>query len=337
LIHIGLIGGGSITSTHARAVAAIAGAQVVALYGSNHEKIEQLCRQFGGSAYTDFHSFLGHPALEMVIIGSPSGLHAEHGIAAAQRGLHVLVEKPIDVTSNRSDALIAECERAGVKLGVIFQDRFKPGIRRLKQLIIEGNLGKVLLADARVKWYRPPEYYSSSRWRGSRELDGGVLMNQGVHTADLLLWLLGDVNNVVARTGTLLHSIDAEDTAIALLEFSSGAMGVLQATTAAYPGYARRVEVTGTEGTAILENDQLITTGLRNPLDDLLTEVPDQNASASSPLVGDIRGHQRAIEDFIAAIRGNGAPACDGREGRRSVMLIEKIYRVSRKAQRMSR
>ena len=333
-IHVGLIGGGNITNTHARAVAAIPGAKIVAFYGMNPQKIEQLCTQFGGSAYSDLNSFLSHPSLEMVIIGSPSGLHAEQGIAAAQRGLHVLVEKPIDISASRADALIDACDRAGVKLGVIFQDRLKPGICLLKQLIAEGRLGKPLLVDARVKWYRPPEYYSSSRWRGTWNLDGGgALMNQGVHTVDLLLWLLGDVANVEARAGALLHSIETEDTAIALLEFSSGALGVLQATTTAYPGYARRVEITGTEGTIVLEGDLLITTGLRNAQDDLVIhESADSNTGSTSPVVDDIRGHQRVIEDFIAAIRNNGTPACDGRQGRRSVALIERIYSEAKEA-----
>ena len=333
-IHIGLIGGGNITETHARAAAAIPGVEVVAFYGANPQKIEQLSRQFGGQAYTGLNSFLTHPTLDMVIIGSPSGLHSEQGMAAAQRGLHVLVEKPIDITTSRADALIGECERAGVKLGVIFQDRLRPGIRQLKQLIVDGRLGKLLLADARVKWYRSPEYYSGSRWRGTWQLDGGgALMNQGVHTVDLLLWLLGDVTTVQARTGALLHSIQTEDTAIALLEFSNGALGVLQATTAAYPGYARRLEITGTEGTVILENDLLITTGLRNAQHDVLAnQALDQNASAASPLVDDIRGHQRVIEDFIEAIQSNGMSACDGHEGRRSVALIERIYAASEKA-----
>lgn len=330
---IGLIGGGNITNTHARAVAALPDMEVVAFYGSNQEKVEHLLNQFGGSAYVDFNSFLAHRPMEMVIIGSPSGLHAEQGIAAAQHGLHVLVEKPIDISSSRADALIAECDKAGVELGVIFQDRLKPGIQQLKHLIVEGRLGKVLLADTRVKWYRPPEYYSNSRWRGTWELDGGgSLMNQGVHTVDLLLWLLGEVKTVQARAATLLHSIQAEDTAIALLEFASGAMGILQATTAAYPGYARRVEITGTEGTVILENDQLITTGLRNPPHNREARIAaDRNASASSPVVDDVRGHQRVIEDFVAAINSNGIPACDGREGRRSVALIERIYEASRR------
>lgn len=331
-IHIGLLGGGNITSTHARAAAAISDAKVVAFCGTNPQNIDQLCRQFGGTAYHDLDSFLAHPGLDMVIIGSPSGRHAEQGIAAARRRLHVLVEKPIDISTKRTDLLIRECKRAGVKLGVIFQDRLKPGIRQLKQLIDEEKLGRLLLADARVKWYRPPEYYGDSRWRGTLNLDGGgALINQGVHTVDLLLWLLGDVVKVEARTRTLLHAIEGEDTAIALLEFSIGALGVLQATTAAYPGYARRVEITGTEGTVILENDLLIARDLRNHQQSTTpNQSPGQNVSAVSPVVTDIRGHQQLIENFIEAIKTNSTPACDGYEGRRSIELIERIYSASK-------
>ncbi|HWX54716.1 MAG TPA: Gfo/Idh/MocA family oxidoreductase [Verrucomicrobiae bacterium] len=327
---IGLIGGGNISITHARAASAIPGLEIAAVYGTNQHKVQQLCREYRAAPYDDLAAFLAHRPMEMVIIGSPSGLHAQQGILAAQQGLHVLVEKPIDVCSEKSAALIAACEAAKVKLAVIFQDRFKPQTRRLKQLIQDGVLGRVLLADARVKWYRPPEYYCRSRWRGSWALDGGALMNQGVHTVDLLLWLLGDVARVQARTATLLHSIEAEDTALALLEFENGSLGTLQATTAAYPGYLRRLEITGTEGTVILENDLIIAADLRRQ-ETSLTHSPtaDQNQSASSPVVDDVRGHQSAIDDFVRAVEQNKRPACDGHEAQRSLALIERIYQAS--------
>jgi UDP-N-acetyl-2-amino-2-deoxyglucuronate dehydrogenase len=328
---IGLIGGGNISNTHARAASAIPGLEIAAVYGTNQHKVQQLCREYRAAPYDDLAAFLAHRPMAMVIIGSPSGLHAQQGILAARQGLHVLVEKPIDVCSEKSAALIAACETAKVKLGVIFQDRFKPQIRRLKQLIQDGVLGRVLLADARVKWYRPPEYYSQSRWRGSWALDGGgALMNQGVHTVDLLLWLLGDVARVQARTSTLLHSIEAEDTALALLEFKNGALATLQATTAAYPGYLRRLEITGTEGTVILENDLIIAADLRRQETSLTPCVTaDQNQSASSPVVNDVRGHQSAIDDFVRSVEQNKRPACDGHDAQRSLALIERIYQAS--------
>src|SRR5438876_12267145 len=331
-IHIGLIGGGNITETHARAAPAIAGVEIAAIYGTNADKVDRLCREHGGTRYQDFEEFLAHRPMDLVAIGSPSGLHATQGIAAAQRGLHVLTEKPIDISTERADALIEAAGRNRVKLGVIFQDRLKPDICKLKQWVSSGVIGKPILADARVKWYRPPDYYDNSRWRGTLSLDGGgALINQGVHTVDLLLWLLGDVTRVQARTATALHAIEAEDTAVAILEFASGALGILQATTAAYPGYPRRVEISGTEGTVILEHDRIIAADLRNaPPAGFAPAEADTNPSASSAVVSDVRGHQAIFEDFLLAIQDDRAPACDGSEARRSLALVEAIYRAAK-------
>jgi len=336
--HIGLIGGGNISETHARAARALPNVQISAIYGANSEKVGRLCREYEATPYSDFAKFLNHRPMELVAIGSPSGLHAEHGIAAARHGLHVLTEKPIDITTERVDALIAEADKRGIKLGVFFQDRGKPDIQRVKKAVDAGVLGQPILADARLKWFRPPEYYSSSRWRGTFALDGGgALINQGIHTVDLMLWLFGDVVSVQAKNKTRLHAIEAEDTLVALLEFASGALGVLQATTAAYPGYPRRLELTGSEGTVIIEQDRLLAADLRNPSPDLLPgEEADRNPSASSPVVSDFRGHQSVFEDFIYAIQTNRKPLCDGREGRRSLALVEAIYKACRAGEPVS-
>ena len=339
-IRIGLIGGGNISETHARAARAILEVEIAAVHGTNAEKIVRLCREHGGTPYQDFDAFLQHRPMDLVIIGSPSGLHAEQGIAAARKGLHVLTEKPIEISTARADALIAAAKQSSVQLGVIFQDRTKPHIRQLKTWLDEGLLGKVLFVDARVKWFRPPEYYATSRWRGTLALDGGgALINQGVHTIDLLLWLLGDVVRVQARTATLLHKIEAEDNAVATLEFASGALGIFHATTAAYPGYPRRVEISGTQGTVILEHDRILVADLRKSaaaaavsasLSALTESAKDENQSASSAAVSDFRGHQAVLEDFLEAIQQTRAPACDGLEGRRSIALIESIYRAAK-------
>lgn len=330
-IHIGLIGGGNISQTHARAATAIPGVEIAAVYGTNLEKVARLTRECGGKAYENLDAFLAHRPMDLVAIGSPSGMHAAHGIAAARRGLHVLTEKPIDISTARADELIAVAKECGVKLGVMFQDRFKPDIRRLKHGIDGGAIGKPLLIEARVKWYRPPEYYSGSKWRGTLAMDGGgALINQAVHTVDLMLWLFGDAVRVQARTTTALHKIQSEDTAIALLEFASGAVGTLLATTAAFPGYPRRVEATGTEGTVILEHDRIVAADLRSASSALAVSAPSQdNENVASPVVSDFSGHQAIFEDFIRAIRENGTPACDGHEGRRSIALVEEIYRAA--------
>jgi UDP-N-acetyl-2-amino-2-deoxyglucuronate dehydrogenase len=331
-IHVGLIGGGNISETHARAANAIPGVQVVAFYGANAAKVGRLAAACGARPYSDLDAFLQHSPLNMVAVGSPSGMHAIHGIAAARRGLHVLTEKPIDVSTGNADKLIAATQESGVKLGVMFQDRFKSDIRQFKRWIDSGAIGTPLLVDARVKWYRPPEYYSGSKWRGTHALDGGgALINQAIHTLDLLLWLFGDVTRVQANVATKLHAIEGEDTATALLHFSSGAVGTLVASTAVFPGYPRRIEATGSNGTLVLEHDRIVSADLKNTFPELtLSASSKDNENVASPVVSDFSGHQAVFEDFIQAIKENREPGCNGMEGRRSIALVEEIYRSAK-------
>lgn len=327
MLYVGLIGGGNITETHARAAREIPGVTIAAVYGTNREKVARLSGENGAAPYSDFEKFLAHRPMDFVAIGSPSGLHAEQGIAAARQGLHVLTEKPLDISTARADALIRGAAEAGVKLGVFFQDRFKADLLQVKDWVEKDILGKLILADARVKWFRPASYYAESRWRGTLRLDGGgALINQAIHTVDLLLWLCGDVSAVQALRKTTLHKIEAEDTLVASLEFKSGAIGSLQATTSVFPGYPRRVELTGYEGTVIIEHDRLLAADLRQLPKDFRSTGDDRNASASSPTVSDVRGHREVLVDFVHAIETNGTPRCSGSEARRSVALVEAIY-----------
>jgi predicted dehydrogenase len=331
-MNVGILGAGNISDTHTRAAQSIPGVRVVAVCGSNRERTEALAAKAGAAAYVDLDRFLSHRPMEVVAIGSPSGVHAEQAIAAVQRGLHVLVEKPLDVTVERVDAVAEQARRAGVQVGVFFQDRLKPDVVRMKAMIDAGRLGTPVLASGHVKWYRPPEYYGGSKWRGLRKFDGGgALMNQGIHTADLMLHLFGDVARVTARAATRVHRIEVEDTLVATLEFTSGALGVLEAATSVYPGYARRLELTGSEGTLVLDHDRLAAVDLRSPTEtDRPTPADGGTAqSAASPVVGDATPHRRIFEDFLRAIRSGATPACDAREGRRSVELVEAIYRAA--------
>lgn len=337
---VGIIGSGNISHTHARAAAGIAGVRVAAVCGRTIDKATQLAQPYGAAAYDDLDRFLDHRPLDLVLIGSPSGLHAEQGMLAAERGLHLLVEKPLDITTKRADALIEAAERARVKLGVFFQDRLEPDIVRMKALIDEGAIGRPVLTSARVKWYRPPEYYARSSWRGTWALDGGgALMNQGIHTVDLLLSLMGPIVGVFGRTATQLHDIEVEDTATAILEFANGAIGSLEASTAVFPGYPRRLEVTGTEGTLVLEDSRLVacdlkTTEKAGPASSPRSVLGATNAT--SPVVADASAHQRVIEDFLRAIRDDKEPACSGREGRRCVEVVQAIYTSSRERRRVA-
>jgi predicted dehydrogenase len=325
-LQAGFVGCGNITDTHARAARA-AGLGVGAFFGRDPRKAQAMATRFGGRSFERFEDFLAHRPMDLVVIGSPSGLHAEQGIAAVDRGLHVLVEKPIDVTTARGEALVAAAEKAGVKLGVIFQDRLKPDLVRLHAFLAGGGLGRVLVASARVRWHRPPEYYSASRWRGTLALDGGAaLINQGIHTVDLLLWLLGQVVEVRAVTGTVLHAIEGEDVALALLRFASGALATLETTTVAFPGYPRRVEISGAGGTVVVEGDHVVAADLRVPVPGLVSAGAEGAASAATAVVADETPHRRVIEDFARAVATGGSPACDGREGLRSLAVVEAVY-----------
>jgi UDP-N-acetyl-2-amino-2-deoxyglucuronate dehydrogenase len=328
-ISVGILGGGNISDTHARAAASIPGVSVSAICGQNPERVARLADQYGARAFTSLESFLDHRPMDLVAIGSPSSLHADQGIAAAARGLHVLVEKPVDITAARADRLIEAADRAGVKLGVFFQDRLKPDVVRMKQLVVEGALGSPVLGSGRVRWYRPPEYYGGSRWRGTHAFDGGgALINQAIHTLDLLLYLFGPIAAVEARAATRLHAIEVEDTIVATLQYASGAIGTFEASTAVYPGYPRRVELTGTNGTLVLEHDNLVTVdlmvGTAVAADVSAPAAVMQNVASAT--VSDATPHRRVLEDFITAVRTGGVPACDGREGRRSIEVVEAIY-----------
>ena len=334
-MNIGILGGGNISDTHARAAAAIPGVRVVACYGAQSRAHREA--RGASTAPPSTTTSIGFSTIGRWT-SSPSavrrGCTPQQGIAAARRGLHVLSEKPLDITTERADALIEACAAAGVKLGVFFQDRLRPAVVEIKRMLDAGELGTPVMIAGRVKWYRPPEYYSGSKWRGTWALDGGgALMNQAIHTVDLVQWMFGPVARVSAAVATRVHDIEVEDTAAAVIEFASGAIGTIEAATSLYPGYPRRLEVTGSEGTVILEDDKIVRIDLRKPgaqgsAAPAVAAPPPENVA--SPVVSDASAHQRVIEDFIRAIRENTVPSTDGREGRRSVELVETIYTAAR-------
>ena len=331
-VRVGILGGGNISDTHARAALEVPGVEIVAMHGGNQERTRDLADRYGGRTYAELTEFLDHPGLDAVLIGSPSGLHVEQALQAVERGIHVLAEKPLDVSTAEIDRLLEAADRAAVKVGVFFQNRAAPDVAWLKRLVDSGGLGEVFLASAQVKWYRPPEYYSGSRWRGTWKLDGGgALMNQGIHTLDLLIWLLGDPTRIYARTRTALHDIEVEDTMVACLDFPGGGIGTLEATTAAYPGFPSRIDLTGSNGTVVLQGDRIAVVGLHDdPEEPPPAGEGNTNASASSAAVSDVRGHRAVLEDFLDAVATGREPLCSGKEGRRSVSVIEAIYRSAR-------
>ena len=234
MIRFGLVGCGAIAPTHAEALARIDGACLAAVFDVVPERASGLADRFDVPTHDSLESLCG--AVDAVSVCVPSGLHAEAGLACARLGRHVLVEKPIDTTLAKAQALVDGCRAANVRLGVVSQHRFARQIRRLRAAVREGELGRVLEGDASVKWYRTQAYYDSGEWRGTWALDGGgCLMNQGVHTVDMIQWIMGGVAAVQARVRTAAHAIEVEDQANVLVEYRNGALGVIQGSTSYYP------------------------------------------------------------------------------------------------------
>ncbi len=337
----GIVGCGMIAEFHARAIAEIPGARVVAALDRNPGKAEKIAAMAGEGCrpFVDLDAMLAHPGLDVVCVCTPSGAHRDPAVRAARAGKHVVVEKPLEITVPRADAIIEACDASGVRLCAIFPSRFSAANLALKDAVVRGRFGRLTLGSTSVKWWRGQEYYDSGRWRGTWELDGGgALMNQAIHNVDLLLWLMGEVESVQAMTATLAHErIEVEDAAVALLRFRSGALGVVEAATAAYPGLPKRTEVHGDAGSARVEQDDITFWQFRDPEpgDVGLLEgrgTTGQAGGAADPRGINHAGHRDQIADFLQAIETNTPARVDGREGRRSVEVIRAIYRSARTA-----
>jgi UDP-N-acetyl-2-amino-2-deoxyglucuronate dehydrogenase len=334
---IGVVGVGMIAEFHAKAILAIDGAQLVATYSRRDQAAGEFAARHGGAAYTDYDKFLAHDGLDIVAICTPSGAHLEPCIAAAKAGKHVICEKPLEVTTKRVDAMIDACNKAGVVLAGIFPRRFNPSTQLLKQAVDQGRFGAIATADAYVKWWRTQGYYDSGAWRGTWALDGGgALMNQSIHTIDLLLHLMGDVASVRAETRLIAHDgIEVEDTAVAMLEFKSGALGVIQGSTACWSdtGHPAEIHIMGSDGSVIMADDRFRTWTFQDETTEDAhirqthgTDSVQIGAGAADPSAIDFGWHQRNYEDALGALRESRAPSVDGGEARRAVALIRAIY-----------
>ena len=334
----GIVGAGMIAEFHAKSIVAMEGLELVAVYSRRPEPAQMLAAKYGCAAYTDYNAFLNHDGLSIVTICTPSGAHLEPVEAAARAGKHIICEKPLEVTTERVDQMIKVCEAEGVMLAGIFPRRFNTATALLKQAVDNGRFGQINMADAYVKWWRTQAYYDSGAWRGTWKLDGGgALMNQSIHAIDLLLHVMGDVKSVRAETRLVAHSgIEVEDTAIAMLEFESGALGVIQGSTACWSeeGHPAEVQITGSAGSVFMTDDKFRVWEFQNATteDEEIRRTYGLNsatagAGAADPSAIDFRWHQKNFEDAVKAIDGNRAPAIDGAEARRSVALINAIYR----------
>lgn len=330
----GIIGCGLIAKFHARAIADVPGARLVACYDVVQAAAEKIGQEFGCKAYSDLDAMLADPNVQVVTVATPSGAHMEPAVAAAKAGKHVIVEKPLEITLERCDAIIRACEDARVALSTIFPSRFHGSSRLLKGAVEEKRFGRLTIGDAYVKWWRTQQYYDGGAWRGTWKLDGGgALMNQAIHSVDLLVWLMGPVAEVSARTALLAHErIEVEDVAMALLRFESGALGVIEATTAAYPGYLKRIELHGDKGSAVMEEEDIVKwdfAEVRPQDEDIRRKMAEKvsgGGGASDPAAIGHHGHAMQFADVVQAIQEGRKPLIDGYEGRRSVEVIMAVY-----------
>jgi predicted dehydrogenase len=329
-MRIAIVGGGLISDTHARAVQQVPGAELVAFIGGESSRMR--ASQFGVAHHRTLKAAADQDSVNIAVICTPTGTHAELGIQAATLGLHVLVEKPIDLSLDAARRLSQTCRTAGVRLAVVSQRRFDPGFVDLQDLIKSGRFGRLTLGSAAMKCWRDDGYYAAS-WHGASQLGGGgALINQGIHTVDMLCQLMGPVRRVTAVNRTLAHSIEVEDAALAIVEFDNGAVGTIEATTAFYSAVSgptvanavERLEIAGTSGSAVLSAGRL--THFSVATSDF--PVADQRPAPTSALP--LEPFRLQHEDFVDAVRTGREPLVTGEDGLRSLELVRAIYESAR-------
>lgn len=329
-----IVGAGFIGGVHAEALELIPGTEVSVVCSRDPARANALATRVGAVAATDYEEAVARHDVDVVSICTPSGTHAEIATAAALAGKHLVVEKPLDVTLERVDRIIRVARESGVKLTCVFPLRFMKGCALARQAVNAGRLGRLVLANAYIKWYRDQNYYDSSDWKGTLKLDGGgALINQGIHNVDLLNYLAGPVSRVVGRIDTLVHRMETEDTVAAVLAFTNGAMGTIEACTGSWPGDNGRVELHGDRGTIALENGRIVCWKLACATPEEEEKILDgemgQGSGASGATDIGCELHRRQLQDMVEAVQENRDPAVPGFEGRDSVAIIRAVYRSS--------
>jgi UDP-N-acetyl-2-amino-2-deoxyglucuronate dehydrogenase len=329
-LNFGLIGCGRVAPRHIGSIHELSKARLVAVADIIESRAQRYASENGIAAYTDYQRLIERDDLDIVNICTPSGLHAQIAIDAMQAGKHVIVEKPIALSIEEADRMIDTAKAEGVKLCVVLQNRYNPPIKDLRQIVDEGRMGKLLLGNATVRWYRPQEYYEDG-WHGTWSMDGGALMNQSIHHIDALQWFMGEVQSVFAFTGTLAHFMEAEDTGVAVIRFKSGGLGVVEGSTITYPqnleGSIALFGETGSVkvgGTALNRKVLWKIEGELEHERELLTrdQVDPPSVYGNS--------HKSVIADMVEAVLEDRHPKTNGKEARKSVALVLAIYESAR-------
>ncbi|MBF0198764.1 MAG: Gfo/Idh/MocA family oxidoreductase [Planctomycetes bacterium] len=332
---MGVYGAGMIGEIHIRAIKVMKGAALAGVFDRNQERAKQLAEKYSCRAYESEEEFFGDANLDIVTIGTPTGAHRDPAIQAAENGKHVICEKPMEVDLERVDEMINACAKNDVMLCGVFPRRFHPVMAVVKSAVESGRFKKLAFAGASIPWWRPQEYYDSGSWRGTWALDGGgALMNQGIHTIDLLQYFAGPISSVQALAGCLAHeNIEVEDHAVALVQFESGAQGVIEGSTCCYPGFPASIKIYGSGGTAVLEDVALSQWHFADSNEDdekLLeqygTAGADGGAGASDPNAIPDEWHQWNFEEALAALNEKREPTVNGKEARKAVEIIKAIY-----------
>ncbi len=337
----GIIGTGMIAHFHAKAIQAMTGGELHSCFNRNAEKAESFAAEYGIQSYANLDGFLADSEIMVVTVATPSGAHFKPVMAALNAGKHVICEKPLEITAERIDPLIAAAEENGVVLAAILNRRFNPSVVALKEAVDQGRFGTLSLVEASVKWFRSQAYYDSAGWRGTWALDGGgALMNQSIHIIDQLLHVVGPVKRVSASMDCVAHeNIEVEDTAVAILEFECGAKGVIQGSTACYSstGHPAEVNICGDRGSAFLADESFKVWDFLDPsehdsevLANMMTTGETVGLGANDPNAINFTGHQRNFEEVVAAISEARAPSVSGEEARKAVALICAIYQSAR-------
>ncbi|MEA3336748.1 MAG: Gfo/Idh/MocA family oxidoreductase [Chloroflexota bacterium] len=334
-LRFAVIGAGNIGHVHAQAIAAIPGARLTVVGSTNPARGQALATANDALWIPDYLEAAVHPDADVVCICTPTGAHAEQAVAAAEAGKHLVIEKPLDVTLERVDQILAAARAAGVKTTCIFPYRCMAGSQEAKKAVEAGRLGRLTMADARVKWYRTQEYYDMGGWRGTWELDGGgALMNQSIHAIDLMQWLAGPVNSVFGRVNTLAHRMETEDTGAAVLMLDSGGMATIQGATSCWPGLPAMVALHGDRGTIVLHEGRIVTWKLSDAApgeeEAMLNLEGSQGSGAGDPTGIGFELHRRQLADMVQAIQEDHLPMIDGAEGRASIEIILAVYESAR-------
>lgn len=322
---------------HAKAIAAMNGGELGGVADKVYERSQAFAEKYATKAYESVEAMLADTEIDIITIGTPSGAHFDPAMAAIEAGKHVIIEKPLEITTERIDQLVAAAKDKGVTLAAVLNRRFHPGMDAFKKASNDGRFGKLTSASAYVKWYRDQAYYDSAGWRGTWALDGGgALMNQSIHTIDALLYLAGPVKSVQANTACLAHTdIEVEDIAVAILEFENGARGVIEGSTTTWSknGHPSRVQLSGTEGSVFLADEAFEIWEFMHETeeDDALRAQFMQGAEAglgaNDPSAINFYQHQRNFEEVVSAIKEGREPSTNAAEARKSVELIQAIYK----------